>query len=147
MQAANLRLPTVETTVVISTGNKACFGHNVPFIPVSALMSKETKNPSYPFASGGWGSLKSVATILLQEKVPLKDSAILLRQNKADGFMCVSCSWAKPADPHTFEFCESGAKATAWDTTAKRMTPEFFEMHTVKQLLNWHDHDLKKQDD
>ncbi|WP_250535740.1 FdhF/YdeP family oxidoreductase [Caballeronia sp. AZ10_KS36] len=103
-----------------------------------------TKAPSYPFASGGWGSLKAVATIVTQEKVPLKDSAILLKQNKPDGFMCVSCSWAKPADPHVFEFCESGAKATAWDTTAKRMTPAFFELHTVKSLLNWHDHDLEE---
>lgn len=107
-------------------------------------MSDAKKSPSYPFSSGGWGSLKSVATILMQEKVPLKDSAILLKQNKPDGFMCVSCSWAKPADPHTFEFCESGAKATAWDTTAKRMTPAFFELHTVKSLLNWHDHDLEE---
>lgn len=107
-------------------------------------MSKEVKNPAYPFSSGGWGSLKSVATILTQEKVPIKDSAILLKQNKPDGFMCVSCSWAKPADPHTFEFCESGAKATAWDTTKKRMTPEFFELHTVRSLLNWHDHDLEE---
>ncbi|SAL51595.1 oxidoreductase alpha (molybdopterin) subunit [Caballeronia cordobensis] len=107
-------------------------------------MSKDSKSPSYPFASGGWGSLKSVATILMQEKVPLKDSAILLKQNKPDGFMCVSCSWAKPADPHTFEFCESGAKATAWDTTSKRMTPAFFELNTVKSLLNWHDHDLEE---
>jgi molybdopterin-dependent oxidoreductase alpha subunit len=24
------------------------------------------------------------------------------------------------------------------------MTPEFFELHTVKQLLNWHDHDLEE---
>ncbi len=107
-------------------------------------MSKISKNPSYPFASGGWGSLKSVTTILAQEKVALKDSTILLKQNKPDGFMCVSCSWAKPADPHTFEFCESGAKATAWDTTAKRMTPEFFELNTVTSLLNWHDHDLEE---
>lgn len=107
-------------------------------------MSKVNKSPSYPFASGGWGSLKSVATIVTQEKVALKDSTILLKQNKPDGFMCVSCSWAKPADPHTFEFCESGAKATAWDTTAKRMTPEFFELNTVTSLLNWHDHDLEE---
>jgi hypothetical protein len=78
----------------------------------------------------------------MQEKVPLKDSAILLKQNKPDGFMCVSCSWAKPADPHAFEFCESGAKATAWDTTSKRMSPAFFELNTVTSLLNWHDHDL-----
>ncbi|SAL85508.1 oxidoreductase alpha (molybdopterin) subunit [Caballeronia arvi] len=107
-------------------------------------MSNNSKSSSYPFASGGWGSLKSVATILMQEKVPLKDSAILLKQNKPDGFMCVSCSWAKPADPHTFEFCESGAKATAWDTTSKRMTPAFFELNTVTSLLNWHDHDLEE---
>ncbi len=107
-------------------------------------MGKVNKSQSYPFASGGWGSLKSVTTILKQEKVPIKDSTILLKQNKPDGFMCVSCSWAKPADPHTFEFCESGAKATAWDTTAKRMTPEFFELNTVTSLLNWHDHDLEE---
>ncbi|CAL8480674.1 FdhF/YdeP family oxidoreductase [Caballeronia sp. S22] len=106
-------------------------------------MRHDTKSPAYPFASGGWGSLKAVTRILAKEKVALKDSAILLKQNKPEGFACVSCSWAKPADPHTFEFCESGAKATAWDTTAKRMTPEFFELHTVKQLRNWHDHDLE----
>ena len=107
-------------------------------------MSHDTKSPAYPYASGGWGSLKSVAKILAQEKAPLKDSAILLKQNKPDGFMCVSCSWAKPADPHTFEFCESGAKATAWDITAKRMTPEFFTQNTVSSLLDWHDHDLEE---
>ncbi len=107
-------------------------------------MSKDTKAPSYPFASGGWGSLKAVAGILTHEKVPLKDSAILLKQNKPDGFQCVSCSWAKPAHPHTFEFCESGAKATAWDTTPKRMTPQFFQLNTVTSLLRWHDHDLEE---
>jgi molybdopterin-dependent oxidoreductase alpha subunit len=107
-------------------------------------MDKERKNEAYPYSSGGWGSLKAVANILLQEKVPRKDSAVLLRQNKPDGFMCVSCSWAKPADPHTFEFCESGAKATAWDLTAKRVTSDFFDLHTVSELLTWHDHDLEE---
>src|SRR4051794_21076652 len=107
-------------------------------------MDKERKNEAYPYSSGGWGSLKAVAAILAQEKVALKDSAVLLRQNKPDGFMCVSCSWAKPADPHTFEFCESGAKATAWDTTSKRVTHDFFDVHTVSELLRWHDHDLEE---
>ncbi|MBC8747535.1 MULTISPECIES: hypothetical protein [Paraburkholderia] len=104
-------------------------------------MSKQQKSDAYPYASGGWGSLKAVARILLQEKALLKDSQVLMHQNKPDGFMCVSCSWAKPADPHTFEFCESGAKATAWDLTAKRVTPDFFEVHTVSELAKWHDHD------
>jgi molybdopterin-dependent oxidoreductase alpha subunit len=107
-------------------------------------MTEHRKSSHYPFASGGWGSLKAVTTIVTQEKVALKDWPILLKQNKPEGFACVSCSWAKPADPHVFEFCESGAKATAWDTTSKRITPEFFELHTVTQLRAWHDHDLEE---
>ncbi|GJH17567.1 hypothetical protein CBA19CS22_13515 [Caballeronia novacaledonica] len=101
------------------------------------------KNAAYPYSSGGWGSLRAVTGALIHEKVPLKVSTVLLKQNKPEGFACVSCSWAKPADPHTFEFCESGAKATAWDLTAKRMTPQFFELHTVTELCAWHDHDLE----
>ena len=34
----------------------------------------------------------------------------------------------------TFEFCENGAKAVAWEATAKRVTPEFFADHTVTEL-------------
>ena len=65
--------------------------------------------------------MKAVATYLLREEVPLTGSRALLQQNKPDGFMCVSCAWAKPAKPHTAEFCENGAKATAWELTGKRM--------------------------
>ena len=36
---------------------------------------------------------------------------------------------ARPAAP--FEFCENGAKATAWEMTSHRCTPEFFAEHTV----------------
>lgn len=107
-------------------------------------MSRQNKSDAYPYASGGWGSVKAVTKILLQEKAPLTDSRVLTHQNKPDGFMCVSCSWAKPASPHPFEFCESGAKATAWDITAKRVTPDFFQLHTVSELLKWHDHDLEE---
>jgi hypothetical protein len=61
--------------------------------------------------------------------------ALLLKQNKPDGYACVSCAWAKPANPHPFEFCESGAKATAWETTSKRnIGADFFERHTVTEL-------------
>ena len=58
----------------------------------------------------------------------------LRRQNKPNGFMCVSCSWAKPADYHAFEFCENGAKATLWELTTRRCTPDFFAKHTVSEL-------------
>jgi molybdopterin-dependent oxidoreductase alpha subunit len=42
------------------------------------------------------------------------------------------------------EFCEEGAKATAWEITSKRLTPEFFQAHTLAELRTWHDHDLEE---
>jgi molybdopterin-dependent oxidoreductase alpha subunit len=59
--------------------------------------------------------------------------------------MCVSCAWAKPAQPHPLEFCENGAKATAWETTARRADPAFFAGHTLRELETWADHDLEEQ--
>ena len=80
-------------------------------------MRQKAKVENNDAPAGGWGSLKAVASILTQEEVAILGSEILLKQNKPDGFMCVSCSWAKPAKPHPFEFCENGAKATAWEIT------------------------------
>lgn len=95
----------------------------------------------YEHPAGGWGSLKAVGSILLREHIPILGARALLQQNKPDGFACVSCAWAKPGHPRTAEFCENGAKATAWELTAKRMPPAFFEQHTVTQLLGWSDHE------
>jgi molybdopterin-dependent oxidoreductase alpha subunit len=93
--------------------------------------------------SGGWGSVKTTASLLFHEHVVLKGSRVLMRQNKVDGFACVSCSWAKPAHPHAIEACENGIKATAWEITAKRAPPAFFADHTVTELLQWSDRDLE----
>ena len=79
---------------------------------------------------GGWGSLRGIDSIFGKEwRLPAAIET-LMRQNKPDGFMCVSCAWAKPADYHPFEFCENGAKATLWELTTRRCTPEFFAKHT-----------------
>jgi len=59
--------------------------------------------------------------------------------------MCVSCAWTKPADFHTFEFCENGAKATLWELTTRRCAPDFFAKYTVSELRQWKDHDLEQQ--
>ena len=106
-------------------------------------MSKDGSGNEPKIPSGGWGSLKEVTSILLHQRVPLEGSALLLKQNKPDGYMCVSCAWAKPAHPHPAEFCESGAKATAWEVTTKRIDAGFFARHTVRELEKWHDHDLE----
>ncbi|MBR0966545.1 FdhF/YdeP family oxidoreductase [Bradyrhizobium diazoefficiens] len=108
-------------------------------------MRKKAKIETYDAPAGGWGSLKSVADILTQEEVAILGSELLLKQNKSGGFMCVSCSWAKPAKPHPFEFCENGAKATAWEITGKTVTPAFFAQHTLAELRTWSDHALEEQ--
>ncbi len=107
-------------------------------------MSADPKFEAYDRPAGGWGSVQSLAKSLTREHVPFSGSRVLLKQNKPDGFMCVSCAWAKPADPHVFEFCENGAKATTWEITNRRVTPDFFAQHTVGELdRTWDDHQLE----
>ncbi len=69
----------------------------------------------------------------------------LVRQNKPKGVMCVSCAWPKPASYSAFEFCENGAKATMWELTNARCSPQFWDddAHTVTALREWKDHDLE----
>ena len=98
----------------------------------------------YDRPAGGWGSAKSVARSLLRERVVASAPPALLRQNKPDGFACVSCAWAKPAEPHPLEFCEEGAKATTWEITTRRVTDDFFAAHTLRELETWADHDLEE---
>jgi molybdopterin-dependent oxidoreductase alpha subunit len=106
---------------------------------------KEGTPEAHPVNAGRWGSLKKVSTALLHERVPFKGSKLLLRQNQPQGFACVSCALAKPAEPHPFEFCESGAKATAWEITTKRCGLVFFAEQSVTSLLAWSDYQLEAQ--
>jgi molybdopterin-dependent oxidoreductase alpha subunit len=95
--------------------------------------------------AGGWGSVRSLVDILVREKVVVSGPKVLMAQNKPDGFACVSCAWPKPADPKLFEYCENGAKATAWEITTRRAAPEFFTRHTLADLRRWSDYRLEQQ--
>lgn len=99
----------------------------------------------YRGPTGGWGSLKGMARIFGEELSSPAAIETLARQNKPGGLMCVSCAWTKPADHHLFEFCENGAKATLWELTTRRCTPDFFAKHTVTELRTWKDYDLEQQ--
>ena len=105
---------------------------------------KQRRARPYDAPAGGWGSVKSLARALTRERVVASAPPALMRQNKPDGFACVSCAWAKPADPHVFEFCENGAKATTWEITTRRVGDEFFAGHTLQELETWADHDLEE---
>ncbi|PBJ81764.1 formate dehydrogenase [Lysobacteraceae bacterium NML93-0399] len=100
----------------------------------------------YDGPAGGWGSVRSLMRHGLGDGTPtVEGTRQLQRQNKVDGFACVSCSWAKPAEPHRFEFCENGAKATMWELDERRVDAGFFAEHPVSELLTWSDHDLEAQ--
>jgi molybdopterin-dependent oxidoreductase alpha subunit len=108
-------------------------------------MGREEKTAHYDGPAGGWGSLRGISRIYGTEWDRPSVVETLRHQNKPGGFMCVSCAWTKPADYHVFEFCENGAKATLWELTSRRCTPEFFSAHTISELRNWSDHDLEHE--
>lgn len=110
-----------------------------------AALEENGSTVEYDGPAGGWGSLKGIAQIFGKEWDTPAALETLMRQNKPKGFMCTSCSWAKPADHHAFEFCENGAKATLWELTTLRCTPDFFAKHTVTELRDWSDYDLEQQ--
>ncbi len=116
---------------------------NRPDRPTADPAEPETAH--YDGPAGGWGSLKSIARIFGKEWDGPGVTATLMRQNKPEGFACVSCAWAKPAEHRPFEFCENGAKATLWELTTRRCTPDFFAKHTVAELRSWRDYDLEQQ--
>lgn len=109
-----------------------------------SLIHPQAHFKPYLSASGGWGSARSVMHILWHEQALATATPALLKQNKPKGFACVSCAWAKPGNPHALEFCENGAKATAWEVTRLRSGPEFFASHPLSELRTWSDHALEQ---
>lgn len=96
-------------------------------------------------AAGGWGALKSCGKKLLASGAPLSGAAAMLKANQPDGFDCPGCAWGDPEHGSSFEFCENGVKAVAWEATDKRVRPDFFAQHTVTELRGWTDYELERQ--
>ncbi|MFC5758562.1 FdhF/YdeP family oxidoreductase [Rhizobium sp. GCM10022189] len=100
---------------------------------------------SYEHPAGGWDALKAVAKTLKHQQIVAQGSATLLRANQPEGFDCPGCAWPDPKHTSSFEFCENGAKAITWESTARRVAPEFFGEHRVSELWEWTDHKLEDQ--
>jgi molybdopterin-dependent oxidoreductase alpha subunit len=97
----------------------------------------------YDDPAGGWGALKAVAKTLAHQQVVAQGAATLFKANQPDGFDCPGCAWPDPKHTSSFEFCENGAKAITWESTARRVGPDFFEDNTVAKLWTWPDHKLE----
>ncbi|MFZ1430394.1 MAG: hypothetical protein WAS21_26915 [Geminicoccaceae bacterium] len=93
-------------------------------------MSERKRIRIYEQPAGGWGALKALGEHLVEQRIPVKGASTLLRMNQPEGFDCPGCAWPDPKHTSSFEFCENGGKAVAWEATAKHCTPEFFAAHT-----------------
>ena len=106
-------------------------------------MPQEIKIHPYNAPAGGWGSVKSLGVTMARFKA--YDAAPgLRRQNKPDGYACVSCAWGRPQKTHLAEFCENGAKATFSELTSDRVGADFFAAHTLAELRRWPDMALEQ---
>ncbi|MEW6343865.1 MAG: FdhF/YdeP family oxidoreductase [Paraburkholderia sp.] len=108
------------------------------------MKKPEARIQPYTHPAAGWGALKYVAINLVKEKVAAGNYRTLLAQNQPDGFDCPGCAWPDREHASTFEFCENGVKAVAAEATSKRVTPEFFEQHTVADLMTQSDFELEQ---
>src|ERR1700731_165548 len=99
----------------------------------------------YESPAGGWGALQATATALREQSVVLKGGKSLLSMNQPDGFDCPGCAWPDPKHTSSFEFCENGAKALAFEATNRRVTPDFFAAHSVRELEQRSDYWLEEQ--
>lgn len=99
----------------------------------------------YGAPAGGWGALRATAETLHEQGVVLKGSRALLSVNQPHGFDCPGCAWPDPKHTSSFEFCENGAKAVAFELTSRRVTRDFFAAHTVHELEQRSDYWLEEQ--
>ena len=106
-------------------------------------MANRTKIESFKGDAGGWSSLKTSATHLLQAGNPLPSAKALTTVNQPEGFDCPGCAWGDPNHMSSFEFCENGLKAVAWEATTRRCNPSVFASHSVSWLQEQDEHTLE----
>ena len=104
----------------------------------------DDKYNDYEGPAGGWGALKSVAKNWVASKKILQNARAMLKTNQPAGFDCPGCAWGDAPEKGAFKFCENGAKAVNWESTANLAKPAFFAQHTVTELLQQNDHELEK---
>ncbi len=105
-------------------------------------MSKETP---YKGPAAGVKALTESYKHLSEQKALVTGVKALLRMNKPKGFDCPGCAWPDPKNHSHFEFCENGVKAIAAETTTKVIFADFFEKHTISDLLKKDGYWLEQQ--
>ena len=103
-------------------------------------------NPAHPKPAAGLGALVASLRHAVGNRGVVRNFRSLFRANQPDGFDCPGCAWPEPKDPSRVgEYCENGVKAVTWETTAKRVGPDFFAEHAVGRLRGQTHHWLESQ--
>ena len=114
-------------------------------------MNTDTPDPTVPVppyhsSAAGWGAMRASLVHVVKNRGVVRNALSLFRVNQPDGFDCPGCAWPEPANPsRTAEYCENGVKAVTFETTAKRVTPDFFAEHSVGWLRQQTGHWLENQ--
>ena len=97
-------------------------------------------------AAGGMKAAVVAAKFAWGEMGVVRGTRTLLQLNQKQGIDCPGCAWPEPDGERShFEFCEEGAKHVADEATKKRVTPDFFAKHSVKELAAQSDLWLNQQ--
>jgi molybdopterin-dependent oxidoreductase alpha subunit len=97
------------------------------------------------FAAGATAIKKSIDH-LISEMGAVRAFEAINKMNKVNGFDCPGCAWPDPDGKRSAlgEYCENGAKALAEEATLKKVTPDFFETHSLSEMRSWTDYEIGK---
>ncbi|MDM7856125.1 FdhF/YdeP family oxidoreductase [Cellulomonas sp. MW4] len=87
-----------------------------------------------PSAVAGVPGAANALQYALRELGPARALTLLSRINQKDGFDCMSCAWPDPGHRSRIEFCENGARATAWEADPLTVPTTFWAEHPVSEL-------------
>lgn len=87
-----------------------------------------------PSSAAGVPGAANALSYALRELGPARALTLLTRINQKDGFDCMSCAWPDPGHRSRIEFCENGARATAWEADPLTIPAAFWAEHAVSEL-------------
>lgn len=93
----------------------------------------------------GWRAIQMSVKRLVRSAGAIDGVKTMAKINQVGGFDCPSCAWPERAHRKHAEFCESGAKAVAEETTSLRADSEFFANHSLAELQEADDYWLGGQ--
>ncbi|MFT4762171.1 MAG: molybdopterin-dependent oxidoreductase alpha subunit [Saprospiraceae bacterium] len=98
--------------------------------------------------AAGAAALTSSFKHIAREGNATNCSKSLFSLNQVNGYDCPGCAWPDPDDAKDRsalgEYCENGVKAVAEETTAERVTPDFFQQHSIEEMSHWSDYKIGK---